>query len=101
KIWPPRRLRRHPPHSRRGKNERVFIPSSIEEGWRPKTAEVVRRSGPLCVRQKELQQIVEKALPQIRRPDALVVPRDESARLGLSQRLFCNCDLQPGAFHER
>ena len=30
-----------------------------------------------------------------------MVPRDESARLGLSQRLFCNCDLQPGAFHER
>src|SRR5207237_525361 len=52
-------------------------------------------------RQEQLQQIVEKALPQIRWPDALVVAGDQPARLGFPQRLFCNRDLQARALDER
>src|SRR6266513_3686346 len=81
--------------------ERDAFPSSLEEGWRPKAAGVVSRLGSLCVRQEKLEQIVEKALPQVRRPDALVVPRDHTARLGFPQLPFGDRDLQTGALHER
>src|SRR5437773_8995687 len=92
-----------PPLLRRGgaKRRGGFVPSSLEEGWRPKAAGVVSRSGSLCIRQEKLQQIVEEALPQIRWPDALVVAHDEPSRLGFAQRPFSDGDLQTGAFHER
>src|SRR5437879_9057454 len=69
----------------------------LKEGWR----EAPGWSGSLCVRQEQLQQIVEKALPQVRRPDALVVAGDQPAPLGFPQRLFCNRDLQARALGER
>src|SRR5437870_7443675 len=59
------------------------------------------RSRSPCVRQEQLQQIVEETLPQIRWPDALVVAGDQPARLGFPQRLFCNRDLQARALDER
>src|SRR5258706_167156 len=85
------------------------MPSGRTPGRRPSSNAAVSTSatasGTSCSgrfdRQEKLQQIVEKALPQIRRPDALVVAHDQSARLGLRERLFRKRNLQARALGER
>src|SRR5258706_8404641 len=75
-------------------------PSSNAAVWTSATASGISCSG-RSDRQKQLQQVVEEALPQIRRPDALVVAHDQSARLGLRERLFRERNLQARALGER
>src|SRR5712691_1758600 len=97
------------PPSRRSKTRSRDTPTGRIRGRRPSSNCVASSSATAFGtwysgrfdRQEQLQQIVQEALPQIRRPDAFVVADDQPARLGLSQRLFRGRDLQARALDER
>src|SRR5690349_2404581 len=85
------------------------MPTGPTPGRRPNSSAagsvLATASGTWCSerfdRQEDLQQIVQEALPQGARRDALAVAHDEPTRLGVAQRLFRDRDLQAGALGEQ